>query len=90
MSKSQNGSRKQGLLENFTGLSQKVIEFMRTKKPSVIFFLSACFLFTCNNIGYADTLWSKLKSGDHFILIRHALAPGNSDPSNFNVEDCKT
>ena len=90
MSKSQNGSRKQALLENFTDLNQKVIELMRTKKPSVIFFLSACFLFACNNIGYADTLWSKLKSGDHFVLIRHALAPGYSDPGNFDVEDCKT
>ena len=63
---------------------------MRIKKPSSIFFLSVCFLFGCYNIGYADTLWSKLKSGDHFVLIRHALAPGYSDPANFDVDDCKT
>ena len=63
---------------------------MRTKKLSVNFLLSVCFLFGCNHTGYADRLWSKLKSGDHFVLIRHALAPGYSDPSNFDVEDCKT
>ena len=63
---------------------------MRIKKLSVIFFLAVCFLFGCDHAGYADTLWSKLQSGDHFVLIRHALAPGYSDPGNFDVEDCNT
>ena len=90
MSINQNGSRKKSLLEIFTDFNHKVIELMCTKKTSIKLFLSACFLFACNNIGYAETLWSKLKSGDHFVLIRHALAPGYSDPSNFDVEDCKT
>ena len=39
---------------------------------------------------YADKPWSALKSGNHFVLIRHALAPGYSDPDYFDVEDCKT
>ncbi len=90
MSINQKGSRKKSLLEIFTDFNQKVIKLMCTKKTSIKLFLSACFLFACNNIGYAETLWSKLKSGDHFVLIRHALAPGYSDPSNFDVEDCKT
>ena len=41
-------------------------------------------------VGYADELWSQLKSDDHLVLIRHALAPGYSDPNNFDVKDCKT
>jgi broad specificity phosphatase PhoE len=40
--------------------------------------------------GYADNLWNALKSGNHFVLIRHALAPGFSDPDYFDVKDCKT
>ena len=27
---------------------------------------------------------------DKVIFLRHALAPGNGDPSNFNVNDCST
>ena len=41
-------------------------------------------------VGYADNLWSALKSGNHIVLIRHALAPGYSDPDYFDVKDCKT
>jgi broad specificity phosphatase PhoE len=39
---------------------------------------------------YSDKLWSALKSGNHLVLIRHALAPGYSDPDYFNVKNCKT
>ena len=38
----------------------------------------------------AGNLWDQLKAGNHFALIRHALAPGYSDPEQFNVEDCNT
>lgn len=30
-------------------------------------------------------LWNALQSSNHFALIRHALAPGTGDPSNFEV-----
>ena len=36
------------------------------------------------------SLWDLLKSGNHFVLIRHALAPGGGDPTNFTVDDCST
>jgi phosphohistidine phosphatase SixA len=29
-------------------------------------------------------------SDNKIIFMRHALAPGNGDPSNFNIEDCST
>ena len=35
-------------------------------------------------------LWQKLKSGGHVVLLRHALAPGTGDPSEFDVNDCGT
>jgi phosphohistidine phosphatase SixA len=31
-----------------------------------------------------------LRSGNHFVLMRHALAPGSGDPDNFTVDDCST
>jgi len=32
----------------------------------------------------------ELKKGEKIVLIRHALAPGLGDPSNFDLSDCKT
>lgn len=31
-----------------------------------------------------------LKSGNHFIMMRHSIAPGVGDPSNFEIGDCST
>lgn len=35
-------------------------------------------------------LWNALRSGDHIALLRHAIAPGNDDPPEFRLGDCKT
>ena len=35
-------------------------------------------------------LWSALRSGSAFAIIRHALAPGTGDPSHFQLGDCTT
>ncbi len=35
-------------------------------------------------------LWQALKSGGHFALLRHALAPGTGDPAGFILRDCAT
>jgi len=32
----------------------------------------------------------ELKKGEKIVLIRHSLAPGLGDPSNFELSDCKT
>jgi len=43
--------------------------------------------------GHAETeaeLWAALKSGGHVALVRHALAPGTSDPAGFRIDDCTT
>ncbi len=35
-------------------------------------------------------LWQELKKENHFVLIRHALAPGTGDPPDFNLRECAT
>jgi phosphohistidine phosphatase SixA len=37
-----------------------------------------------------SSLWQALQHGDHFVMLRHALAPGIGDPQNFAVGDCST
>jgi len=34
--------------------------------------------------------WALLREGGQVVLLRHARAPGASDPANFNVENCAT
>jgi len=38
----------------------------------------------------SESLWSALRKPDHFVIMRHALAPGTGDPSNFQLDDCST
>lgn len=47
-------------------------------------------LMASGGVGYADDLWNALKSDNHLVVIRHALAPGYSDPDQFDVKDCRT
>ena len=35
-------------------------------------------------------LMRQLEDGGKLIFIRHAYAPGNGDPNNFNLNDCST
>ena len=35
-------------------------------------------------------LIDQLEKGEKIIFIRHAYAPGNGDPNNFNLNDCST
>ena len=37
-----------------------------------------------------DHLWNEIRAGDAVVLMRHALAPGTGDPSDFDVDDCAT
>lgn len=34
--------------------------------------------------------WAELREGAALVLLRHAVAPGTGDPTNFAVEDCST
>ena len=35
-----------------------------------------------------ENLISELKEGGKLVFIRHAYAPGNGDPDDFNINDC--
>ncbi|MGI9436859.1 MAG: histidine phosphatase family protein [Geminicoccaceae bacterium] len=37
-----------------------------------------------------DALWQALGGSGHVALLRHAIAPGTGDPSNFTIDDCST
>ncbi|NNJ91903.1 MAG: histidine phosphatase family protein [Gammaproteobacteria bacterium] len=51
-----------------------------------------CFLILVAEDLYANevTVWNALKSGNHFALMRHAIAPGTGDPSYFELGKCST
>ena len=38
----------------------------------------------------SEKLINSLQEGEKLIFIRHAYAPGNGDPENFDLKDCST
>ena len=38
----------------------------------------------------SDNILSSLQEGGKLVFIRHAIAPGNGDPDNFNLKNCST
>ena len=34
--------------------------------------------------------WALLREGEHIVLLRHAMAPGATEPTNFDIEKCST
>ena len=58
------------------------------KKICVILFIGL-FIFK-NNSFSSERILNSLKEGKKIIFIRHAIAPGNGDPDNFDINDCKT
>ena len=62
---------------------------MRILKTIILIFKICLF----GNISSADTIsWSEILDQPKFnvIFLRHALAPGYGDPSEFHISDCKT
>jgi phosphohistidine phosphatase SixA len=60
---------------------------MKFLKFSLIIFIS---LTTSIKADLDKNLKNQLEEGGKIIFIRHALAPGNGDPDNFNLDDCYT
>ena len=49
------------------------------------------FLFLLNKTSFAsEKVGEILKKENNIIFIRHAIAPGNGDPPNFDILDCST
>jgi len=60
---------------------------MKFLKFLIILFIS---LTTSIKADLNKKLINQLKDGKKIIFIRHAYAPGNGDPNNFNLNDCST
>ena len=54
-----------------------------------IFIVCLLIFFSLPSSAKSD-LVDSLKSNNNIIFIRHALAPGNGDPDNFDIFDCST
>ena len=61
---------------------------IKKKVPFVI--LSIILSQLLFNLQANEIDWSPAQKGNTIILIRHSLAPGSGDPSNFNINDCRT
>ena len=48
------------------------------------------FLVFLNSALSNEKIINSLKEGGKLIFIRHAHAPGNGDPENFNLKDCSS
>ena len=60
---------------------------MKFLKLLLIIFIS---LTTSIKADLNKNLRNQLEYGGKLIFIRHAYAPGNGDPNNFNLNDCST
>ena len=60
---------------------------MKFLKFFIIIFIS---LTTSIKADLNKNLIKEIENGGKLIFIRHAYAPGNGDPNNFNLNDCST
>ena len=60
---------------------------MKFIKFYIIIFIS---LITPIKADLDNNLINEINEGEKLIFIRHAYAPGNGDPTNFNLNDCST
>ena len=58
-------------------------------KRLISLFVLIFFLFS-NSANSNEKLINSLKEGGKLIFIRHAYAPGNGDPENFNLKNCSS
>ena len=64
--------------------------FLQILKARILFFVFLSFFIFSNNIISNEIGWNYLKEGGYYVFIRHALAPGNGDPVNFDLNNCST
>ena len=57
-------------------------------KILIIIFIS--LLNLNNNAFSSEKILKSLKEGKKLVFIRHAIAPGNGDPSDFEIDNCST
>ncbi len=50
-----------------------------------------CFLLALATTAQAtEAGWALLREGEHVVLLRNAMAPGATDPDNFEIDKCST
>lgn len=59
------------------------------KKACILLLVGSSVSLSSAQANDAD-LWNAVKQGDHFVLIRHALAPGFGDPGTVDLNNCST
>ena len=59
------------------------------KLRTLVLILITSFVFS-KNVSSNELGWNYLKEGGYYVFIRHALAPGNGDPVNFDLNNCST
>lgn len=66
--------------------------FILTRFWQISLMAIICFIILEAGDLYANesTVWNALKSGNHFALLRHAIAPGTGDPPHFELGKCST
>lgn len=58
---------------------------------TVLFPLLLAFgMMLSSGAGATEAGWALLRDGGHVVLLRHAYAPGTGDPTNFDIENCRT
>ena len=62
---------------------------MKNKIISLLLKVLFFFLFSFHSHS-SEQNWKPAQEGNKIILIRHSLAPGSGDPTEFKVDDCKT
>jgi len=75
-----------------TDTMQKMKSQKRLPRLCLASMFALCIVTGMIEAALADEslLWNKLRSGGHFGLLRHAIAPGTGDPTHFTLRDCKT
>ena len=56
----------------------------------ILLILVIGFLNLNSNALSSERVLGHLEDGKKIIFIRHAIAPGNGDPENFDIKDCST
>lgn len=63
---------------------------LNSKNYNAVFLEDSASIISQSTRSEAE-IWSLLQQGTGYVvLIRHALAPGTGDPSNFQLDDCST
>lgn len=56
----------------------------------IVLFAPLAFLSISSFASAEKLITQDLQDGNHFIILRHALAPGTGDPENFALDNCAT